>query len=212
MPSLVERWNRKLHYYSGLFLLLFLWLFSFSGLMLNHPEWGVSNFYPKRIQTNATYPIDPPPAGADLSQAQDLMRQLKIVGEVEWTTTRPRPQSFDFRVSRPGFVIEIHSDLSTRQATVHSLRYNTSGLMHVLHTFTGVRKIDPNNERDWLLTKIWSFCMDAVAAGLILMVLSSVYMWYGLKRKRVLGWLALSAGAVGCGFFLVGLAWLYPMR
>jgi len=32
-----ERWNRKLHFYTGLFLLFFLWLFAFSGLLLNHP-------------------------------------------------------------------------------------------------------------------------------------------------------------------------------
>jgi len=30
-----ERWNRKLHFYTGLFLLFFMWLFAFSGLLLN---------------------------------------------------------------------------------------------------------------------------------------------------------------------------------
>ena len=34
-----ERWNRKLHFYAGLFLLFFTWLFAFSGLLLNHPTW-----------------------------------------------------------------------------------------------------------------------------------------------------------------------------
>ena len=34
-----ERWNRKLHFYAGLFLLLFIWLFAVSGLILNHPKW-----------------------------------------------------------------------------------------------------------------------------------------------------------------------------
>ena len=31
----VETWNRKLHIYVGLYFLTFLWLFSFSGLLLN---------------------------------------------------------------------------------------------------------------------------------------------------------------------------------
>jgi len=52
--------------------------------------------------------------------------------------------------------------------------------------------------------------MDAVALGLIFMVLSSYYMWYRLKKNRFLGWIALAAGYLVCGFFVVGLTWLYP--
>ena len=37
-----ETWNKKLHYYLGLYFLLFLWLFSFTGLLLNHPRWMLS--------------------------------------------------------------------------------------------------------------------------------------------------------------------------
>jgi hypothetical protein len=32
-------WNRRLHYYLGLYLLFFSWLFVFTGLLLNHPRW-----------------------------------------------------------------------------------------------------------------------------------------------------------------------------
>ena len=42
MPSsgkAFEVWNRKLHYYLGLYFLFFLWLFSLTGLMLNHQQW-----------------------------------------------------------------------------------------------------------------------------------------------------------------------------
>ena len=37
--AICERWNRKLHFYTGLFLIVFLWLFAFTGLLLNHPTW-----------------------------------------------------------------------------------------------------------------------------------------------------------------------------
>jgi len=40
------------------------------------------------------------------------------------------------------------------------------------------------------------------------MVLSSLYMWYGLKRKRTLGLLTLVPGMLGCGLFVVGLRWI----
>ena len=30
-------WNRRVHFYLGLYLLFFTWLFAFTGLLLNHP-------------------------------------------------------------------------------------------------------------------------------------------------------------------------------
>jgi len=47
-----KRWNRKLHFYAGLFLLFFMWLFALSGLLLNHPTWSFTEFWNNRKQTN----------------------------------------------------------------------------------------------------------------------------------------------------------------
>jgi hypothetical protein len=80
--------------------------------------------------------------------------------------------------------------------------------MHVLHTFTGVRAADTRNARDWTLTSVWAFSMDAVAVGLIVMVFSSYIMWYRLKPKRRGGIMALVLGFASCGAFLVGFHWL----
>lgn len=53
-----------------------------------------------------------------------------------------------------------------------------------------------------------SFDVHGLAAGLLLMVLTSCYVWWQLRRKRLLGLAALVAGALSCGFFVVGLTWL----
>ena len=74
----------------------------------------------------------------------------------------------------------------------------------MLHTFTGVPATDARNTRDWTLTTVWALSMDAVAAGLIVMVFSSYLMWYRLKGKRLGGIIALFAGVVSCGLFVVG--------
>src|SRR5690349_6753373 len=81
-----EIWNRRLHFYLGLFLLFFLWLFAFTGLLLNHPAWTFAEFWPNRKQMDIARQIQPPPPGSDLVQAKDIMRQLGIKGEIEWTT------------------------------------------------------------------------------------------------------------------------------
>jgi hypothetical protein len=81
--------------------------------------------------------------------------------------------------------------------------------MRALHTFTGVQMDDPRNRRDWALTSLWAFSMDGVAAGLIFMVLSSLYMWFELPQKRLYGAVVLGLGSLICGLFCFGLRWLF---
>src|SRR5215470_16879814 len=83
-----ERWNRKLHFYAGLFLLFFVWLFAFSGLVLNHPSWRFTEFWSNRVQSSYERDMVVPGPGGDLSQAHEIMRQLGMAGEILWTTTR----------------------------------------------------------------------------------------------------------------------------
>ena len=202
-------WNRKLHYYLGLYLLFFVWLFAFSGLLLNNSSWKFAEFWPNRKETTYERQITAPAPGSDLVQANDLMRQLDLTGEVEWTATRNDNSRLDFRATRPGHIFEIKTDFEQKRATVKRIDFNAWGVMRLLHTFTGVSMNNRRNERDWTLTYVWAFAMDAVAAGLILMVLSSLYMWYELPQKRRLGAIILSLGFLICGLFCVGLRWLY---
>ena len=211
MPSSTKltAWNRRLHYYVGLYLLLFLWLFSFTGLLLNHPQWTFADFWPNRAQSTFTQQIQPPPPGADLLQARDLMRQLQLHGEIDWTKTRSDPSRFDFRVSRPGHIFEIAADLQQNRATVQRIDLNAWGIARLLHSFTGLRAADSVNSSDWIMTTLWALSMDALALGAIFMVLSSLYMWWIQTKKRPLGFAALGLGVLCCGFFVFGLRWLF---
>ena len=204
-----EIWNRKLHYYLGLYFLFFLWLFAFTGLLLNH-SWKFSEFWPNRRISTMQREVRLPASGTDLEKAESVMRQLGIQGEVEWTSPRAAPDRLNFRVSRPGHISEISTDLTQGHTRIETSEVNLWGVMRVLHTFTGVRLNDAaGNQRDWLLTTIWALSMDAVAIGIILMVFSSFYMWYRLSAKRNLGMVALVLGIVSCGLFVCGLRWIY---
>ena len=114
-----EIWNRKLHFYIGLLLLFFLWLFALTGLLLNHPNWTFAEFWPNRKQTDVVREIQSPPPGDDLVQARDIMRQLGIEGEIEWTTTRSDPTRFEFQAVRPGHAYQIRADLRQNRVTLH---------------------------------------------------------------------------------------------
>jgi hypothetical protein len=205
------RWNRKLHFYVGLFLLFFIWLFAFSGLLLNHPLWSFTEFWKNRKQTSyeREITVPGPEVKGDLSQAREILRPLGIEGEILWTTTRSDTNQFEFQVRRPGHFFFIKADLARKRVTVQQSDVNLWGVTKALHTFTGVQMEDPRNTRDWALTSLWAFSMDAVAAGLIFMVLSSFYMWFELPQKRLAGAVVLGVGSLICGLFCVGLRLLF---
>ena len=209
VPRWIETWNRKFHIYIGLYLLLFVWLFSISGLLLNHPKWRFAQFWPQRKQSSLERPIQPPTEMGDLARARNLMKQLDISGEIEGITTSPEKEHFDFKVVKPGKIIDIKTDLKARRATVEQIQTNGWGVFYMLHSFTGVRLNDPKQKRDWFMTRIWSLSMDAVALGMLVMVFSGLYMWYCLKPKRRLGLIILGLGVLCCGFFVFGLGWIH---
>ena len=71
--SLLNRcvvWNQKLHIFVGLYLLLFVVFYAFSGLLLNHPKWEFSQFWPNRRESTAEFPVKKPDAPSNLAKAQ----------------------------------------------------------------------------------------------------------------------------------------------
>lgn len=202
--ALLLVWNRRLHYYLGLYLLFFCWLFALSGLLLNHPQWQFAQFWPNRVQTTSEQVVAIGAAASDLDRARDIVRQLGLSGEIQWPAARPEG-ALAFQVTRPGLIADVRVDLETGRAIVQRNDLNAWGVVHLLHTFTGMPAGDTRNERDWMLTTAWALSMDAVAAGLILMVVSSLIMWYRLNTKRRAGVMALLLGLLACGVFLKGL-------
>ncbi len=198
----IEVWNRKLHIYAGLYFLMFLWLFSFSGLLLNHPQWKFGEFWEQRKQTSSQRAIRPPAAPLSMAGAQMLMSQLGISGELEWDADKQGPAHQEFRVRRPWGFYEINADLERQIAKVNRVQFNVWGTLNVLHHMKLVEPGTPGQPRIWLGTWIWSVSLDALAAGLLFMTASGIYMWWG-KRRRLGGIVALALGILGCGVFLL---------
>src|SRR5438067_6498631 len=131
-----KRWNRKLHFYAGLFLLFFVWLFAFSGLILNHPTWSFAESWTNRKERNyeKEIKVPGPEVKGDLAQAREILRQLGIEGEILWTTTRTDPNQFDFQVRRPGYFFFIKADFARKLVNVRQSTVNLWGVMKLLHT------------------------------------------------------------------------------
>lgn len=211
LRAVCERWNRKLHFYSGLFFLVFLWLFAFTGLLLNHPEWTFHESWRNRHETNLTFSIvqPAPELTSDLEQARDLMRQMSIEGEILWTTIHADGRPFEFQVRTPRHFYFIKANVAQGRAEIRHAKVNAWGIAKILHTFTGNSSSDPRNRRDGFLTAVWAYSMDFVAAGLIFMVLSSIYLWLKQPNKLLPGAVCLALGSLLCGLFCFGLRWIF---
>ena len=203
MPSsakIFEIWNRKVHFYLGLYFLFFLWLFSLTGLLLNHGRWLVSIAANQRTETRYERSIAPLAGAGDLDKAKDVMRQLDLRGDVDLPVVMPAGQ-FAFNVSRPNDASQVRVDLVAGRASVQHFDNSKLAAFRIFHTFSGSRFNQPASQRDWAVTTIWVVAMDALAVGLIVMVLGSYYMWYRLKGKRRLGFVVLAAGFGCCAAF-----------
>lgn len=206
LGAILETWNRRVHYYLGLYFLLFIWLFSFTGLLLNHPRWALSRI-PNEPRPPYERAIASPIGDTDLARANDVVRQLNVRGEIDWPQASPKPAMLEFNLAYPKQAFQISVDLAQNRATVRQIDRSFWSALRISHTFSGWRYNTPGTRRDWLLTSVWVVAMDALAVGLLVMVFGSYYMWYRLKPKRTLGWIALSAGVLSCGVFVFGLRW-----
>lgn len=193
-------WSRKLHIHLGLFLLLFIWLFSFSGLLLNHGDWEISNFYDKREQTETVTPIQVPAARDSAALVKSIVSQLKIEGEIN--KVKVWPDSLHMQMSVPGHVRNLQVNFITGVCTQQELQYNLAGKIRTLHTFNGVDKNNPDVQPNWLITKIWRLSMDGIAIGLVLLCVSSWIMWYKIREKYSWGWIVLMCGFAGAGYLI----------
>ena len=104
------------------------------------------------------------------------------------------PDSIHFQVSIPGDVRIFRVNLNNGICVQNKLKYNLAGTIRTLHTFNGMNRNDASQRPDWLITKIWRYSMDGIAAGLIILCLSSWIMWFKVRRKFAYSLPVLIAG------------------
>lgn len=198
-----EVWNRKVHIYLGLYMILFLWLFSVSGLLMNHPKW-----FPHKVdRTPSKRSVTLSGQTNQVALAKEFRDQLGLKGEIILRAQR-KTGHLVFMVMRPDLRFGIDVDLASGTAVVNRVTTQPTGILEQLHTFTGVRGIwnEPVQERDWIVTRIWSLSMDALCVGVILVVLSSLYMGFRVTEHRRWAVASFVLGVLVCSCFVWGLA------
>lgn len=193
--------NRKIHIHIGLFLLLFIWLFSLSGLLLNHGNWKFASFWEQRKETKRVNIIKVYNGLDSLNLIKDIITQLKISGEVQ--NTQLNSDSVDFQIVYPGHIQNVHVDLHRGTCIEKDIKLNFWGKLHMLHTFNGENRQNEDAGPNWLITRIWKFSMDAIAVGLILITISSWLMWYKIRWNYPFSTFALIVGFIIAIYFVI---------
>lgn len=191
--------SRKLHIHLGLLLLIFIWLFSLTGLILNHGNWKFASFWEEREESIINFTV-PDSVLKNPSPQARAMKFLKISGEVQ--LQQKTSEILEFRVQSPGIVNDVHIDLANGSGTKKVLKYNMWGKLRTLHTFNGMNKENPSQSPNWVITNIWRFAMDAIAIGLIIICVSSWMMWYKVRKEYKMGYVILISSFITAGYFI----------
>ena len=199
---------RRFHSLLGMFLLVELWIFALSGLMLNHPLWEVSQFWGRRDSVKREVPLPSLSAGTDEERASALKQALGVSGELESLSWSSKSNGYSLNIVRPARITTLSVDLDKGVVAIEEVSTDFFGFVSMLHTFNGVDFENGGRERDWIATTLWTATMDLLSVSLIFWVLSGTYLWIATgRRDRLAGSLAIAVGLVLGLFFLVAPAW-----
>ena len=189
----IDRIMRSTHLYTGLFLAPWLLVYATSGLFLNHHQWFREKFGvtpPKwdvvrevKFVPSETFPTAP------AEQAEAILRHVELEGAHHIMGTPNAQRMMINRISGGGnYRITWHRDRDL--IIVQRLQpFSFYRLVHFLHFRSGFR------QSQWPHL-VWGMMVDAVTITMWLWVLTGLYIWFRVPRKRALGSLCVIGGSV----------------
>lgn len=201
--KILIKWNRKIHIYLGLYLLFFMWLFGFSGLLLNH-HWEFANFWENRIETGYDKTIQISEERDQEALVHEIMNKLNLNGSLNNMIFSTDSVFFNFVISKPGTRYVVKANLNNGKIMITEMKLNNWGIMRILHTSRNPSSKEQSERYPSIIASIWSISLDIVSVGLIVMCLGGWYVWMQAQRKRFyLGLVSITGGFILCVYLLL---------
>jgi hypothetical protein len=177
---------RRAHLYMGLFLLPWVVMFGVSSIPLNHATSQTPVTWTQVAEHRFKAPLPAP--GANLRPlGRDMMNAAGVSGGYFVNRANPR----QVNVNHPHFITPVriiyYADRGT--LTVEHRDFSPRQFLTGLHFRGGY-------DMGGFWDSVWALLVDVVSVGLILWILTGIYMWWNLPSTRAWGWLALGLGAV----------------
>jgi len=196
------KWNLKIHIYFGLYLLFFIWLFGFSGLLLNH-HWKFADFWEERKEISYDRYIQISKERDQYRLIHEIANQLDLNGSLSNVRFSTDSLLLNFIISKPGTRYDIQANLIDGNIMVSEMKFNKWGIMRALHVLRNPSLHEQGDRYQTRLASIWGFSMDIVSVVLILLCFGGWYLWIKAPRKKFyLGLISMVSGFILCIWFL----------
>lgn len=198
MKGRFYRLTRDLHLYLGLFSSPFVLVFAISVFFLVHtwlPKIG-SETSNTRVVSDLALPFDLPKlSGRPLIDAlKPTLEKAGVPGEVGFVRHLVKEEKLIIPVTIPGRQTIVTISLDRRDATIVTRETGLADAMATLHRSPGEHA--PAIRMNWFAMKAWRWLADTTAYLILFISVSGVYLWYGLRAERRVGFVLLSAGAL----------------
>lgn len=188
------KWTRDLHLYVGLVVGPFVLVFAASAILLNH-GWARGGGPESAAPTPRTATFTAPPESDDsLAVAKAILRQVDVVGEVDFVRSYQEPARLSILVGTPGRNETVEADLVTGIATIGGQRTGVWAGLSYLHKRPGMHMA--NLRGNWFFMRLWGWVADATVYLTLFLTATGVYMWAVLRAVRRAGLLWLGTGVL----------------
>lgn len=189
---------RDLHLYFGLFISPFVLVFAVSVFFLVHswlPRLG------KATTTSRVVTAFPLPDDLQKLSGRPLIDALKpalakagVHGEVGFVRHLAREEKLVIPVIIPGRETTVTVTIPSREAIVVTRATGLADALVTLHKSPGQH--GPDIRMNWRYMRAWRWLADATVYLVLFISISGIYLWYGWRAERMVGFILLSAGAL----------------
>lgn len=176
---------RQIHLYSALVLLAFVLMYFVTGYVLTRQSWfgePQSAAETRRVALDAAALSGEPGETAFAMRLQNLM---DLAGKPA-PARRLGGGRWEFSFHKPGYNAKAVLDADRSAAEITETRHGWQRVMigfHRLHGYGG----------GWLYI-LWAIVYDVASLSMIAFAVSGVWLWHGMTKNRLAGWIVLAAG------------------
>jgi hypothetical protein len=183
--------------YLGLFLAPWMLMYALSTMAMNHRRWfrpeeGAPVF---RTESVTTYAAAFPAGAAPEAIARQILRDIGLEGTHTVSAPRDRSRITILRQDpfTPRRIVYTPSD---RKLVVEKESFRMPAFLERMHRRRGYLE-------GFVTQRVWAASVDLAIIAMIFWAASGIWMWWEMKRTRLLGGLLALAGCLLFGFFVL---------
>jgi hypothetical protein len=193
--------NRRLHLYLGLTLLPWFLMYGVSSIPFAHNQYFEARDKAKGVPLWTTrldqkYVIEVPEGSELRATGARIMKDLGLEGS--FGAYRQSPDQLNVYVYRFRHSTQVKYYIAQQRITVEDRRFRFDQFLTGIHGRGGFEQED-------FLNDAWGVVVDIACLGMLLWIVTGVYMWWSLPGLRKWGWLALLGGIGSYGLFMAKL-------